>query len=194
MVGTDHERYAGRSWIAAFSDLDRGEQNLEYYFANPEYYDIGLKEGEELEHTSGIGVVKKDGKYYVHAEAGGGNNRMIIMKIKYLALAEGKNEEELKELDEQFRFYANTRILPDNPAIPELVDKVIYSNYDQQYSFLNISKDPNVRLYNVMHGPYGSREYICGPLTEEEFVVYVNELLESFKKDFTEFVPKWEKY
>ena len=25
LVGTDHDRYAGKSWIEAFSDLDRGD-------------------------------------------------------------------------------------------------------------------------------------------------------------------------
>lgn len=91
---------------------------------------------------------------------------------------------------EKFKFYANTRILPNNPEIPNLVDKVIYSHYDQQYSFLNVSNDPNTRLYNVMHGPYGNREYICGPLTEEELVVYTKDLLEGFEKGSVGFVPK----
>ncbi len=39
VIGTNHDRYANKTWIEAFLDLDRGEEILELYFNNPKYYD-----------------------------------------------------------------------------------------------------------------------------------------------------------
>lgn len=79
LVGTDHDRYAGKSWIEAFFDLDRGDENIELFFQNPDYYN------NESEDEIDMGVIEKDGKYYINSTCGGGNNRLIIMKLLYLA-------------------------------------------------------------------------------------------------------------
>ena len=79
LVGTDHDRYAGKSWIEAFSDLDRGDENIELFFQNPNYY---LNESED---DVDIGVIEKDNEFYIYSRCGGGNNRLIMMKIFYLA-------------------------------------------------------------------------------------------------------------
>ena len=79
LVGTDHDRYVGKSWIKAFSDLDRGDENIELFFQNPNYY---LNESED---DIDMGVIEKDNEYFVYSKCGGGNNRLIIMKIFYLA-------------------------------------------------------------------------------------------------------------
>ena len=79
LVGTDHDRYAGKSWIEAFSDLDRGDENIELFFQNPNYY---LNESED---DVGMGVIEKDNEFYIYSRCGGGNNRLIMMKLFYLA-------------------------------------------------------------------------------------------------------------
>lgn len=184
LIGTNHDAYVNKSWIEAFCKLDRGEENLEQYFKNPDYYDKGLKtSNQELNHTSNIGVINKDEKYYVYSNAGGGNNRMIIMKIKYLALAEGKSEEELIELNKQFTFYANTRILPNNIEIANIVEQILWYHYKEKYTIQNISDNPNVRVFNIMHGGYLDKKLVYGPLNEEEFINYSRNLIEGFDEE-----------
>ena len=79
LVGTDHPRYAGKTWIEAFLDLDRGSNIIELYNNNPNYYDQ-LRDPNQTD----LGLIKIDGKYYIFGHAGGGNNRLITMKNKYL--------------------------------------------------------------------------------------------------------------
>ena len=79
LVGTDHDRYAGKSWIEAFSDLDRGDENIILFFKNPDYY------LNELEDDIDMGVIEKNNEYFIYSRCGGGNNRLIMMKIFYLA-------------------------------------------------------------------------------------------------------------
>lgn len=79
LVGTDHDRYAGKSWIEAFSDLARGDENIELFFHNPKYY---LNKSED---DIDMGVIEKDKEYFIYSRCGGGNNRLIMMKIFYLA-------------------------------------------------------------------------------------------------------------
>lgn len=181
IVGTDHDRYAGKTWIEAFCDLDRGEQLLEQYFINPDYYDIALKSSEEYaEHTSNIGIIKKNGKCYLYGAAGGGNNRMIIMKIRYLVMAKNKKGEELRKIDDLHTFYGNTRIIPENVEIPIIVEQLLWRHYKERYFPENISKDPSVRIFNIMYGTLFNKELVCGPLTEEEFLEYSKKLIDSF--------------
>ena len=120
VVGTDHERYAGKTWIDAFLDLARGDDIIELYRSNPEYWEEMKKEG----HAE-IGLLKRGDKYYILARAGGGNNRIITMKIKYLALIHqaGDNEEEKKRINQQFTFKGRVRELPIdiNDPIPFVV-------------------------------------------------------------------------
>ena len=75
LVGTNHEKYVGKSWIEAFSILSRGDEIIEAYFKNPEYYSINDSD------LIDIGVVEKNGYYYIFSKNGGGNNRLITMKL-----------------------------------------------------------------------------------------------------------------
>ncbi len=106
VVGTNHSRYANKTWIEAFLELEHGERILELYFEHPEYYSE-LKKRENCD----IGLACKDGKYYILDSAGGGNNRMILMKIKYMALA-SKETCDLEKLNLEFSFMGNIRISP----------------------------------------------------------------------------------
>lgn len=146
VVGTNHSRYANKTWIEAFLDLDRGEELLELYFKNPEYYDT-IKEPENCD----IGLAFKNGKYYILDYAGGGNNRMIIMKIKYLALASKENCN-LKKLDSQLSFVGNVRISPNE----ETAKNIFYLMFPNGgfrpsgYQVLNKSVDIDKPLFDIV--------------------------------------------
>lgn len=181
IVGSDHDVYAGKSWLEAFIRLARGEEIIEEYFQNPSYYSKTLKNltlMANAPHSTNIGIVKKGKKLYVYSRAGGGNNRMILMKIKYLAMANGKNEEELEKLNNEFTFYGNVRILPENVKIPELVEKLVWDNNDLEYYVENISSSPNTRIFNILQGSILDRHLISSNLSEEEFVVQANGILQ----------------
>lgn len=143
LVGTDHDRYSNKTWIEAFLDLDRGDENIQLYFENPNYY-------ENLKDDSNLGLAKKDDKYYIFSKAGGGNNRLILMKIKYLALA-GK----IENIDQMMTFYANVRYVPSR----ETADNIFYlvfpdGGYSESgYNVLNKSDSPDFEIYDIVKGP-----------------------------------------
>ena len=145
LVGTDHDRYAGKSWLEAFLDLARGDENIELYFENPDYY-------SELQGRSDLGLARKDGKFYILGVAGGGNNRLILMKIKYLALASRIKENE--NIDEMMNFYANVRQVPSKKT----ADSIFYlvfpdgSFCESGYYVINKSNNPNLELYDIVTG------------------------------------------
>ena len=118
VIGTDHDRYANRTWIDAFMDLDRGAQIISMNEENPAYWEE-MKQKENAD----IGLIKSGDKYYIFSRAGGGNNRIITMKIKYLALIEKANgdPEEIDRINKEFTFYANIRELPKDNEIPFIV-------------------------------------------------------------------------
>lgn len=115
VVGTNHQRYAGKTWIEAYLDLDRGNDIIRLYNENPDYY----KEIRDTNKTD-LGLIKFDGKYYIFDKAGGGNNRLITMKIKYLSeMANGKIAPE--KIDEMFTFSAKIRELPKDRDLPYII-------------------------------------------------------------------------
>lgn len=75
LIGTDHDKYKNKSWIEAFSILSRGEEIASLYLQNPTYYDN--KDFSKID----MGVVEKNGSYYIFNRNGGGNNRLITLKI-----------------------------------------------------------------------------------------------------------------
>ena len=139
LVGTDHDRYSNKTWIEAFLDLDRGEENIHMHLENPNYY-------ENLKDNSNLGLVKKDDKYYIFSKGGGGNNRLILMKIKYLALA-GK----IENINQIMTFYANIRYVPSR----ETADNIFYlvfpdgGYYESGYNVLNKSNSPDFEIYDI---------------------------------------------
>lgn len=115
LVGTNHERYAGKTWIEAYSDLDRGNDIIQLYNENPNYY----KEIRDPDKTD-LGLIKFDGKYYIFDKAGGGNNRLITMKIMYLSqMANDKIDSE--KIDEMFTFSARVREIPKDRDLPYII-------------------------------------------------------------------------
>ncbi len=115
LIGTNHERYVGKTWIEAYLDLDRGNDIIQLYNQNPNYY----KEIREPDKTD-LGLIKLDGKYYIFDKAGGGNNRLITMKIMYLSkMANDKIDSE--KIDEMFTFSARVREIPKDRDLPYII-------------------------------------------------------------------------
>lgn len=115
VVGTNHERYAGKTWIEAYSDLDRGNDIIELYNKNPNYY----REIRQPDKTD-LGLIKLDGKYYIFDKAGGGNNRLITMKIMYLSQI-AKDKIDFQKIDEMFTFSARVREIPKDRNLPYII-------------------------------------------------------------------------
>lgn len=148
LVGTDHARYAGKTWLEAFLDLDRGDKNLELYFSNPNYYTDLFVNGE-----SDLGLVKKEGKYYIFGRAGGGNNRLIIMKLKYLSAINKSGVDKLN-VDKEFSFLANIRYVPSEITSENIFYLVFPDGgYETSgYYAINKSNNENIELYDIVSG------------------------------------------
>ena len=74
LVGTSHPDYSDKSWIDAFLLSKRGDDAVEQYFRNPEYYSEGLKgfDQSSLQHDSPIELYEDNGQFFIK----GGNNRL----------------------------------------------------------------------------------------------------------------------
>ena len=115
LIGTNHERYVGKTWIEAYLDLDRGNDIIQLYNKNPNYY----KEIREPDKTD-LGLIKLDRKYYIFDKAGGGNNRLITMKIMYLSQM-ANNKIDSEKTDEMFTFSARVREIPKDRDLPYII-------------------------------------------------------------------------
>lgn len=115
LIGTNHERYVGKTWIEAYLDLDRGNDIIQLYNQNPNYY----KEIREPDKTD-LGLIKLDGKYYIFDKAGGWNNRLITMKIMYLSQM-ANNKINSEKIDEMFTFSARVREIPKDRDLPYII-------------------------------------------------------------------------
>lgn len=96
----------------AFLNSRSGNEVIKKYFENPDYWD-GLKELDQsnLSHDSNIGLAEKNGKYYIIPYAGGGNNRLMMMQLKYMAEIAKANgdKEKIQSIDEKYNFVGEIR-------------------------------------------------------------------------------------
>lgn len=174
VVGTNHQRYENKTWLEAFMDLDRGEEILELYFRNPKYYD-DLKDPQNCD----MGFAYKDGKYYIFDHAGGGNNRMIIMKIKYLALLNKENCD-IEKLNSQFSYVGNVRVSPSK----ETADNIFYYMFpdggyvDSGYYVLNKSTSLDKPVYDIVTDFPFHTEIVHSGLDEEK----LNDVIQNIDK------------
>jgi len=132
-------------------------------FISKNYYDE-LKSGNIID----LDLVLKDGEYYIFDKAGGGNNRMILMKLKYLALKEKTLDKE--KLDEEFSFCGNIRMSP-----PEEIAKNIFyfmfpnGGYREScYQIINKSNDITNPLFQIVTNYPSNPIIIQDSLTYEE--------------------------
>lgn len=178
LVGTNHDKYAGKTWLEAFLELARGEETLELYFKNPSYYEQ-LKEKENVD----IGLAQKDGKYYLLGSAGGGNNRMIIMKLKYLALS-SKQDCDLEKIDKELSFCANIRTAPREDVSENIFDLMFpnggYSS--SGYQVINRTVQLDNPRYDIVTDSYFNPEIVASNLSEEDLNLFNNKKQVEIKK------------
>lgn len=123
LVGTSHPDYSDKSWLEAFLLSKRGDSAVEQYFKNPEYYSIDLKEFDQsnLRHDSPIELYENDGQFFIR----GGNNRLSLIMMKYLAeMSKAQTEEERAKIDEEYTFVAEVNPLPKDKDIMYMINMI----------------------------------------------------------------------
>lgn len=169
LVGTDHERYINKTWWDAFIDLDRGDYLISLYYkenGSNFYFDENFESVDEWGQVQGglksiesdVGITNKSGKLYINSHHGGGNNRLIIAKIIYLARANRcTSHKELEQLNNNswYRGYINycpTEDLANDIFLIEFPDgKFTPSGF--QVGYLKKSTQDNP-LYYIFSGFY----------------------------------------
>lgn len=129
LIGTTHPNYANKTWLEAFLLSKRGDDAVEKYFRNPDYYSTGLKQQDQsdLRHDSPIELCESDGKFFIK----GGNNRLSLIMMKYLAeMSKAKTAEEKAKIDEEYTFVAEVQPTPKDKDIMYMINmiKEVYGN------------------------------------------------------------------
>lgn len=123
LLGTIHSDYTDKTWLEAFLLSKRGDRTVEEYFANPEYYFVGLKQQDQsnLRHDSPIELYESNGKFFIN----GGNNRLSLIMMKYLAeTSKAQTEEEKAKIDEKYTFVAEVQPTPKDKDIMYMINMI----------------------------------------------------------------------
>lgn len=140
--GTIHPSYNNKTIIEAYSSLKRGNDAINKYHENPDYYQIILKDKDRVLDDE-ITLVKKNNKYYITQ----GNNRLITQLVNYLAEKENVSGlEELEQLDKKYTFSLKCATIPENEAEMVLINFIKKVNPNIKISKSNVSDE----LYNVI--------------------------------------------
>ena len=121
LVGTKHENYFDVSWIDFFIASKRGDEAVEKYFENPNYYfnDLKKKDQSNLQHTTPLQLYEKNGKLFIR----GGNNRLSLIMMKYLAeISRAKSEEEKEKINEKYTFVGRIASVPKDKELIHLLN------------------------------------------------------------------------
>lgn len=168
LVGTTHPSYANKTWIEAFLLSKRGDEAIEQYFRNPDYYSIGLKQQEQsnLSHDSPIQLYESNGRFFIK----GGNNRLLLIMMKYLAeMSRAKKEEEKSKIDEEYTFVAEVQPIPKDKDIIYIID-MIRKNYGDRALIQRTADNADDCQYTVKIG-------------EETIIIKSKEELEQLLRD-----------
>ena len=81
LVGTVHPDYSDKTWLEVFLTSKRGDNAVDEYFKNPEYYSTDLKQLDQsnLGHETPLELYESDGKFFIN----GGNNRLSLTLIDF---------------------------------------------------------------------------------------------------------------
>ena len=121
LIGTVHPDYEDRTWFEAFLKSKRGDSIVEEYFRNPEYYSRDLKQFDQssTRQETPLELLECDGKFFIN----GGNNRLSLIMMKYLAeLSRAQTEEERAKIDELYTFVADVQPIPEDKGIMHLIN------------------------------------------------------------------------
>lgn len=148
IVGTKHPDYENMNFFESFLATKRGDIMVNAYNNNPGYYEKTLKQPDQsyetCRHDTPIELYKVDEKYYVI----GGNNRINIMMMLYLAdLSKAKTEDEKQEVYKKHTYYAVVKSVPKNKKIVNVINllKGIYKNISFEFA----GKNPDDCIWNI---------------------------------------------
>lgn len=148
LIGTDHDKYIGKSWIEAFSILSRGEEIADLYLKNPNYYK------DENPDNIDMGLIEKDGNYYISSRCGGGNNRLITLKL--LSIMSKINGQE------RITPFVRCRRVPTENTC----ENIFYCEFpngnltESGYTVRKTRPDNSEEYYDILYGPMFSNQVI----------------------------------
>jgi len=150
LVGTIHPDYTDKTWLEAFLVSKRGDSAVDQYFENPNYYAIELKQKDQsnLRHDSPIELYESDGKFFIK----GGNNRLSLIMMKYLAeMSKAQTEEERTKIEEEYTFIAEVQPIPKDKDIMYMIN-MIRDNYGDNVTIQRTATDDIECYYTVQIG------------------------------------------
>jgi len=148
VVGTSHPSYKDITFLEAFIKSKRGDENIEKFYSNPNYYSETLKQYDQSTalHDTPLELNRDHlGNCYVM----GGNNRINLLMMTYLKeLSECKTEEDKDKINKKYTFYAEIRSLPKNQDINNSIF-MLKEKYQDNIKFTFLGKDPDDCCYEV---------------------------------------------
>lgn len=147
LVGTTHPDYTDKTWLEAFLLSKRGDSAVEQYFRNPEYYSKGLKQFEQSStgHETPLELYESDGQFFIN----GGNNRLSLIMMKYLAeMSKAQTEEERAKVDEEYTFVADVQSVPDDKDIMYMIN-MLRETYGENAHIQRTAKDDKACEYTI---------------------------------------------
>lgn len=150
LVGTVHPDYTDKTWLEAFLSSKRGDSAVEQYFKNPEYYSKDLKQLDQssLSHETPLELYESDGKFFIN----GGNNRLSLIMMKYLAeMSKAQTEEEKAKINEEYTFVAEVQPTPEDKDIMYMMN-MLRENYGKDASISRTAKDEKSCEYTIQTG------------------------------------------
>lgn len=150
LVGTVHSDYTDKTWLEAFLSSKRGDSAVKQYFKNPEYYSRDLKKLDQsgLSHETPLELYESDGKFFIN----GGNNRLSLIMMKYLAeMSKAQTEEEKAKINEEYTFVAEVQPTPEDKDIMYMIN-MLRENYGKDASISRTAKDEKSCEYTIQTG------------------------------------------
>ena len=147
LVGTVHPDYSDKTWLEAFLTSKRGDNVVDEYFKNPEYYSTDLKQLDQsnLNHETPLELYESDGKFFIN----GGNNRLSLIMMKYLAeMSKAQTKEERAKIDEDYTFVAEVQSTPKDKDIMYMLN-MLRENYGQNVYISRTSTDEQSCEYTI---------------------------------------------
>lgn len=147
LMGTVHPDYADRTWLEAFLLSKRGDRAIKEYFRNPQYYTKDLKQMDQsnLRHESPIELLESNGKFFIN----GGNNRLSLIMMKYLAEMEhARTNEERDKINEEYTFVAEVQPTPKDKEIMYMLN-ALTKNMGKDSFIQRTAKDEKPCEYTI---------------------------------------------
>lgn len=114
------------------------------------YYEQDLKKQDQssLSHDTPIELYESDGQFFIN----GGNNRMSLIMMKYLAeLSKAQSEEERQNINERYTFVADIQPAPKDKDIIYMIN-MIKENYEGEAIIRRTAQNDRDFEYTIQIG------------------------------------------